>query len=101
MATRTAYGFWRIGKGTANINCFTSSARLIIKEALKLFDSIVNEKLLVRRVTVSANNVTMENEVLNKPKFEQMELFVDYEAKDTEQNKEDRGVRFYDTILKI
>lgn len=93
--------FWRIGKGTANINCFTSSARLIIKEALKLFDSIVNEKLLVRRVTASANNVTMENEVLNKPKFEQMELFVDYEAKDTEQKKEDRGVRFYDTILKI
>lgn len=87
--------------GTANINCFTSSARLIIKEALKLFDSIVNEKLLVRRVTASANNVTMENEVLNKPKFEQMELFVDYEAKDTEQKKEDRGVRFYDTILKI
>ena len=74
--------------GTVNLSRFTSSARMIIKDTLKLFDEIVNDNLLVRRVNISANNITAENDVADKPKFEQLELFVDYEKKDIEDKIE-------------
>jgi len=63
--------------GTANIGRFTSSAILIIKSALELFDRIVNPELLVRRVNISANHIVSEEDA--KDSFEQMSMFTDYE----------------------
>ena len=55
---------------------------------MDLFDRIVNPKLLVRRIYVSANHVADEKTVSMKTEFEQMNLFVDYAAREAEQKAE-------------
>lgn len=91
--------------GTVNLNRFTSSARLIIKDTLKVFDEIVDANLLVRRVNISANNITAESDIEDKPKFEQLELFVDYDKKDIEdkieQEKYEKERKIQETTIKI
>ena len=52
-----------------------------------LFDRIVNPKLLVRRIYVTANHVADEKTVSMKTEFEQMNLFVDYAAREAEQRQ--------------
>ena len=55
---------------------------------MDLFDRIVNPKLLVRRIYVTANHVADEKTVSMKTEFEQMNLFVDYAAREAEQKAE-------------
>ena len=77
--------------GTANIDRHTSSTRLISDATLKLYDDIVDNKLLIRRVTISANNLVPEDSVKDKQSFEQLDLFTDYDeliAKREKQNAE-------------
>lgn len=74
--------------GTANIGRFTSSSILITKATLKLFDEIVNDKLLVRRVNVSANHLTYENEIKEEANYEQLQLFVDYNKRSEDEKRE-------------
>lgn len=91
--------------GTVNLSRFTSSARLIINDTLRLFDEIVNVNLLVRRVNISANNITAESDAEERPKFEQLELFVDYEKKDVEdrleQEKYDKERKLQEATIEI
>lgn len=65
--------------GTANIGRLTSSAMLIMKAVMDLYDKIVNPKLLVRRVSISANHVISESEGKDNQSYEQLDLFTDYE----------------------
>lgn len=69
--------------GTANLGRMTSSAKHIIKEVTELFDKIVNPDLFVRRVSLSANHITDEKSVENKPSYEQLDMFTDYDEKAT------------------
>jgi len=64
--------------GTANIESYTASTRLISQTTLKLYDEIVDKNLLVRRVTISANNLIPEKNVCEK-KYEQLSLFINYD----------------------
>lgn len=64
--------------GTANFGTATSSTQKITDGVLELYDRIVNPALLVRRITMSANQVTNES-------FEQYDLFTDYEAQEKEK----------------
>ena len=77
--------------GTGNIGRYTSAASLIMQTAMELFDKIVDDRLLIRRVNISANHVIPEDEALHMHQYEQMDLFTDYNAlvKQREQkNKE-------------
>ena len=77
--------------GTANIDRHTSSTRLISDATLKLYDDIVDNKLLIRRVTISANNLVLEKNIEDKQHYEQLDLFTDYDeliAKREKQNAE-------------
>jgi DNA polymerase V len=56
--------------GTANLGTTSSSSKKIMTAMLELYDRIVSKKLMVRRVTVSANNLVEE-------KYEQYDLFMD------------------------
>ena len=76
--------------GTANIEKKTSSTSIIMEAVMSLFDRIVNKDLLVRRVNISANKLISESEVVESPKYEQLELFVDYDALQEKQYKEKR-----------
>ncbi len=48
--------------GTVNTDTPTSSCRIITRKIAGLFDRIVNSDLLVRRMTISANNLTADPE---------------------------------------
>lgn len=47
--------------GTANLEKKTSSTRLITNAVMDLYDRIVDEHLLVRRITITANKLVDEN----------------------------------------
>ena len=75
--------------GTVNLKQYTSSTRQIIQAVTELFDRIVDEKLLVRRLSMAAAHVIPEAEAQNEPRFEQMNLFTDYAALQKEQEKQE------------
>lgn len=64
--------------GTETLGCYTSSAREIVAAALRLYERIVDPKLLVRRVYVVAGRVLPEGSAPEPPKAEQLDLFTDY-----------------------
>lgn len=65
--------------GTANVEKATSSGHILTSSATELFDRIVNPGLLVRRMTISFNNLIDERSVHETCEGEQLELFTDYE----------------------
>ncbi len=79
--------------GTANIGRYTSSATLIVKAVIGLFDRIVNPKLLVRRVNISVNHVVPESEIAEKQSYEQLDLFTDYDKHRRECEREDAELK--------
>ena len=74
--------------GTINLSCQTSSTKIIMKAVEELFDRIINWDLLVRRVNIVAARVIPERDVVEKPAFEQLDLFTDYEALEQEREQE-------------
>lgn len=72
--------------GSINLSKKTSSAKLIINAAMDLYDQIVDENLLVRRINITANRVVNENEA-QKEQYEQLDLFTDYEALKAEEEQ--------------
>lgn len=61
--------------GTKNLKQYSSSSRLIVDAVMELFDEIIDEALLVRRINVVANHVLKESDAKKIVPYEQMELF--------------------------
>ncbi|MBO6232573.1 MAG: DNA methylase [Clostridia bacterium] len=76
--------------GTINLDHKTSSTKIIMDATMKLFERIINPKLLTRRITISVNDVVNENTIKQKKKFEQMDLFTNYEQKDKQEQEAKR-----------
>lgn len=77
--------------GTTNLGRQTSSTKLIMDAVTELFERIVDKKLLVRRVNITANHVVDEATVQKKDSFDQLDLFTDHVdtyAKKKEQEAE-------------
>ncbi len=75
--------------GTINLKEHTSSTKKIISAASELFDRIIDESLLVRRLNITMNHVVDEASIVNKePSHEQLDLFSDYTATKARQEKE-------------
>ena len=79
--------------GTANIERQTSSTRLITDATLKLYDEIVDKKLLIRRVTIVANNLILEKNIEDKQHYEQLDLFTDYDELVAKREKENAALQ--------
>lgn len=60
--------------GTVNLGDYTASTSIIVKAVLELFDRIVDENLLVRRINMSANHVVNKDSA-KKDNYEQLNLF--------------------------
>lgn len=75
--------------GTANLGRQTSSTRLIIDAVMELYDRIVDQNLLIRRITLGANHVVEETSVVRNAVPEQLDLFTDYEALEREREQEE------------
>ena len=74
--------------GTANLDRQTSSTKLIVEAVTALFDRIMNPKLLVRRIYLTANHVVPESEAAGQPETEQLDLFTDYAAEQEKRQRE-------------
>ena len=72
--------------GTVNLG-YTSSASDLIDAASQLYDRIVNKKLSIRRLSISANHLLDEGEAQKQEAAEQLDFFTDYAARE-EQRKE-------------
>ena len=74
--------------GTANLKYKTSSSKVIVNEFVKLYDKIINQNLLVRKITVAVNNLKDEKESSNQKVYEQFDLFTDLEEEDVNLKNE-------------
>lgn len=91
--------------GTTNLPKQTSSTTLITNAVMELYDKIINKKLLIRRINIVANKLVDEHSVKNANKYEQLDLFTDYEILKKQREKEnaesEREKRMQNTILDI
>ena len=91
--------------GTANLKKKTSSTRLITNAVMDLYDRIVDEHLLVRRITITANKLVDEKSVKQENEYQQLDLFTDYEAQRRKQAEEEekleRERRMQEAMLSI
>ena len=78
--------------GTANLGKHTSSSKKITDAVMKLYDRIVNEKLLIRRLSLTTNHVIREDSLVNSPTPVQLDMFVDYESIRRQQQKEKKSM---------
>lgn len=76
------------GHGTINLSRYTSSSKLIIKEVMQQFDKIINPKLLVKRVNITACHVVLEDDVKDIIYHQQLDLFSTYQKQDNKQEKQ-------------
>ena len=74
--------------GTANLKQHTASTKLITEATLALYDRIVNKKLFVRRINISANHVVPENTITIKKTHDQLDLFTNYEELEKQEQEE-------------
>ena len=62
--------------GTINLEKKTASTKKLMEAVEKLYDRIINDKLLTRRINLTANKVVKEGK--KQAEFEQMDLFANY-----------------------
>ena len=91
--------------GTANIGRYTSSTRLIVDATMKLYDEIINKKLLIRRINISANRLIPESEASENTAPEQLDIFTNYEEverqKQAAEAEFEREKRLQNTIISL
>ena len=91
--------------GTINIDRHTSSGKILIEKVAELYDRIINPDLLVRRLTLSINHLISEDNIKDKPKTVQLDLFTDYDELKRQKEIEDAELakerRRQETVLKI
>ena len=67
--------------GTINIDHKTSSTKILTDKILELYDRIIDFRLYVRRVNITACKVVSEELALEEePKVQQYDLFTDYDS---------------------
>ena len=78
--------------GTANLESYSSSTKLIAEAVMSLFERIVDKKLLVRRITLAACRLISEDDVPSDDSARQLDFFTDYEAVEREQNEQKQAL---------
>lgn len=91
--------------GSVHMENPTSSARILINKVKELFGRIIDSKLLIRRITLSVNNLVPENEAGRRQNAVQPDLFTDYEQLELQQKTEEEELakerRCQEAVLKI
>ena len=76
--------------GTVNLDRKTSSTHQILEAVLSLYDRIVNENLLVRRINITANHVIDERDAAQEVQYEQLSLFEDVALEEQKKEEEEK-----------
>ena len=92
--------------GSATFPHFTSSSHIMTQTVLKLYEEIVDRRLLIRRVNISLNHVLREEFINNRaPKPVELDLFADNDTLIKKREKERKELarerRMQETILNI
>ena len=74
--------------GTENLQRKTSSSQVIADAMMNLYRRITDKNLLIRRIAMSANRVTDEKCMEEKPEFQQLDFFTDYKALQQQMEEE-------------
>ena len=87
--------FPKLAHGIVTINHKTSSSKIIMNTFVKLYNKIINPKLFVKKINLTAIDVTSENLEKNKINYCQLDIFTNpkiqtnlLEAKKREETKE-------------
>lgn len=78
--------------GSINLGDFTSSLKIIKEATIKLFNSIVDKDYFVRRINIAFNHIRSED-IVNIKKYEQLNLFIDYEKQEKDKKIEEERVK--------
>jgi len=91
--------------GSISLEEYTSSTDTILRAATELYESIVNKDLLIRRAYVVANHILPKESIAKAETYEQLDLFIDYDAKLKEAKakaiREDKEQRIQQALLSI
>ena len=91
--------------GTENLLSPTSSTKRIVEAVMRLFDRIVDKKLLIRRLNITVCRVVDEETVKNAPASVQLTLFDDPAEVERKQREEEeelkRERKMQETMLEI
>ena len=94
----------KMAHGSENIGALSSSTRQIMDAVLRLYDRIVDQKLLVRRMYVVANHIT-DAAARPEESFEQLDLFAqldgEKEKRETEAVARAKEERLQQAMLSI
>ena len=71
--------------GTINLEYKTSSTVKLMDAIVSLYERITNKNLLIRKISISTNNLVNESDVKDKPRYEQFDLF-NYNEKKLNEN---------------
>lgn len=75
--------------GTTHLARRVNSIRLITQALIELYDRIVDKKLLIRRINMTACDLITETEALKKQEFSQINLFSDFTSLKETMEKEE------------
>ena len=87
--------------GTVNLDHKTSSTKLIMEAVMNLYDRIINDKLLTRRINITANKVIRETEIDKNNEYEQIDLFTNYEEINKRKKQEEKEKNLQYTMINI
>ena len=87
--------------GTINLESKTSSTKIIVDKTEELFKRIVNDKLLIRRINLIADNVIDRLQAEKENKFEQIDLFIDYNELEAKRKKEKQETKIQEAMIML
>ena len=93
--------FQNLHIGTINLDHMTSSTKLIIDAIMKLYQRIINKRLLVRRLNLTANHVLNELTAQSIQPCEQLNLFTNYSEEEKKKRLEQMERNLQRTMLEI
>ena len=73
-----------------NLKDFTHSTEQIVNGCLEKFIEIVDPDLLIRRINIAATRLVDEDKHIETHKYEQMDLFTNYEVEDKKRRAENK-----------
>ena len=74
--------------GTINLKNYSSSTAVIMDAVIELYERIVDQRLLVRRINLTTNHIIDEKSANKENEVEQLDLFTDYETLEKQREEE-------------
>ena len=76
--------------GSVNLGRFTTSTKIIVEKTVELYEKITDKSLFVRKINVTVNHLLQEQDLPEKPKEVQLDLFTDFEEEQARKEKEEK-----------